>query len=178
MREGFIFKENMSFDNSNILLQLLHLPEKIVSMSSVNNIVDLVLYHLASKECFAFKKSAYILNNPEFGCAKGVCGYDSQDEIFDSCYWQSPKESIEKLKENKFNQKIKSWKYNDKCLKDEEEIKKMALSELGFENPYVITWNNKYDNQGILIFEPISLDFLDKHQNVLNKIGSLIGMIH
>lgn len=140
------------------------LPRKILGLHGRDNVIEFVLHELSKQECFDLEKAAYVIDNPDFNCLKGVAGfcrpeaYQSKSDI-----WEDPDNFSEHMKKAAFNKKIRSFQQESYLKRGEkpEQIIEQICHELGFEKPSFYAWNMKHDNQGILLYEkhePVECD--------------------
>ncbi len=164
---------------------LLQLPKKILKHYHTSGLVDLVLSHLASKNCFNLKTAAYFLDNPEFNCIKGVSGYRAE-EIEDIPTWEDliclPAEKLTFIHEASFNQKVKSCLSKSLFQKNEivepESLLCFAKQNLELENPAVVSWQAKHGNHGILFYENNGDEKTSDRSSMLQFSSAILGMAH
>jgi len=168
---------------NELVSDLLKIPQHILMHSHILGLADLLVGNLSSKRYFNLKKSAYLLNNPEFDCIKGISGVEHQDLGDWDNHWDNPLDKIEKLSNSLFNQKIKNLN-SCSLLKHSEEqntesLIKFAEDQFGFKQPAFISWQGKHGNHGIFFCEPI-----EERETFAEKIGlltntvPLLGMTH
>ncbi len=140
----------------NIMHCLSCLPRKMLQLHGRENITEFVLHELGKKDCFNFERAAYIIDNPDFNCLKGVAGfcrpeaYVSQKDI-----WDEPDPFTEHMKKAAYNNKVRCFA-KDSCVKrggSDEQIVQQVSKDLGFEHPLFYAWKMKHDNHGILLYE-------------------------
>lgn len=149
-----------SLERKNKLLQCLHcLPKKIILLHDTEheNVAEFVLHDLCTQNCFDFGKAAYLVNNPDFDCLKGVAGICQHEEGF--CMgihdiWQQPEDFVKYMNKSSFNQKVRS--IHQQSLRqngqDQETIKNLAQT-LGIKKPEYVSWHMKHGNDGVLLYE-------------------------
>jgi hypothetical protein len=140
-----------------ILNHLTYMPRKILNLyGQQDNITEFVLHDLCGKDCFNLEKAAYFVDNPDFDCLKGIAGFSRLEAYHDgSSIWESPKLFSEHMSRSPFNQKVRSL-YKQSLKKSEisdEIIAHSIAQELGFKDHVFYSWNMKYQNHGILLFE-------------------------
>lgn len=129
---------------------------KIANNHHLENLSEFLLHDLCSEDLFRVVKSAYLVNNPDFACMKGVAGYSKQDNFSKGQSWDNQKDFTSHMRQSLFNQKVRQ--INDVNmnvgidLTDKKYLHKLS-DQLEIEHPEFHVWNMKYDNQGILIFE-------------------------
>ena len=140
------------------------LPRKILGLHGRDNVIEFVLHELGKEECFDLKKAAYVIDNPDFNCLKGVAGfcrseaYSSKKDI-----WDEPDLFSEHMKRATYNKKVRSFLQESHVKKGEkpEQIIEQICRDLGFEKPSFYSWNMKHDNKGILLYERNSKETCD-----------------
>lgn len=162
-------KKESSHEKINSIMHCLScLPRKILGLHGRDNITEFVLHELSKKECFDLEKAAYIIDNPDFDCLRGVAGFCRSECYTDNKnIWDDPDSFSEHMKKASYNKKVRCFQ-RESCLKKgkkSEEIVKDISSDLGFSHPLFYAWNMKHDNQGILLYEkkdssPCSCDYL------------------
>lgn len=174
----------MSADQNKFLLNLLQLPQHILKNSHTSGMVDLILGHLASKECFNLKKAAYLLDNPEFNCTRGICGVETcgLEEVIENP-WNCVEEAINQVSNQEFNKKIKCFTTNSLKNKkgkpcSEEEIIEFGRKHLELENPMFIEWTGRHGNHGLLFCEPLESASLEEKMQFLKDTAVLLGITH
>lgn len=128
----------------------------IVQHHQRDNLSEFVLHDLCSEQGFNLRKAAYLINNPDFTCLKGIAGYH-HPEVFDGVSWLNPKDFTSHMQKAGFNQRVRSYTDNSLFATDAKELSKKKIHELidylEIEDPTYHTWQAKHNNQGILIFE-------------------------
>lgn len=122
----------------------------------LENLSEFVLHDVCSEDLFRVVKAAYLVNNPDFACMKGVAGYSNQESFTKGHGWHHQKEFTSHMKNSLFNQKVRD--INEMSMKSKMDLSdKKSLytlsDKLEIEQPEFHLWNMKYDNQGLLIFE-------------------------
>lgn len=146
-----------NINNVGLLDRLGGVSSNIVHNHHLENLSEFVLYDLCSEDLFRVVKAAYLVNNPDFACMKGVAGYNKHDNFSKGYSWQHPKDFTSHMRQSLFNQKVRQ--INDMnvapgIINPSDKKYLHTLSDhLEIENPEFHLWNMKYDNQGILIFE-------------------------
>lgn len=130
------------------------LPKKILGMHGRDNISEFVLQELGMG--FDLARAAYVVDNPDFDCLKGIVGFDrGQAYISDSSIWQDPEPFTAHMRSAAYNQQVRNFTTNSFIKKGavESEIVKSIADDLGFKNPLFYAWPIKYDNHGLLLYE-------------------------
>ena len=150
-----------------ILNNISSLPQKVLSLHGTENVAEFVLHDLCNQNCFDLQKAAYIVDNPDFDCLKGVAGYcTDQSYTTKNNIWETPELFAQYMKKAPFNQKVRSMSKPSmrKSSKSDEETTAFVADFLGLSNPLFCSWQMKHDNHGFLIYEvnccPVSQDIL------------------
>ncbi len=152
----------------SITHHLAGLPRKILQLHGRDNVTEFVLHELSGKECFNLERIAYVIDNPDFNCLKGVAGY-CQPEAYHAkeSIWQEADTFSEHMKKSAFNKKVRhlSKPSHVKQGVSDKQIVKEVAHELGFGHPSFYAWTMKHDNHGILVYEkaddkPCDCDYL------------------
>ena len=121
-----------------------------------DNLSEFVLHDLCSPQGFKIRKAAYLVNNPDFACLKGIAGF-YHPETFQGATWQEPKDFTSHMLQSPFNQHVRS--FADKSLPaiNSKDFTKQQLRELvdylEIEDAAYHVWQSKHNNQGLFIFE-------------------------
>jgi len=152
----------------NVLHSLSKIPALMLSMNERENVSAMLLHHLCSKECFNLEKAAFLVNNPDFHCLRGIAGF-SKDEAYPykSSIWTEPDEFTNHLSRASFNDKVRSV-YNHGVKPSDstivEGLHDIAKS-LHFNTVNVASWKMPHDNMGIVMYEHADPadQLIDKH---------------
>ncbi len=140
------------------------IPRKILQLHGRDNVIEFVLHELGKKDTFNLSRAAYVIDNPDFDCLKGVAGFSDQELYPDSNdVWDKPDEFSHHMQGCEFNKKVRSY-CAPSCRKkgcNDQEIVDQVSQELGFNHPKWYSWNMKYDNHGLLIYEKNEEDDCD-----------------
>lgn len=140
----------------DIMHNLSSLPRKILQIYGRENIAEFILHELGKQDNFNLKKAAYIIDNPDFDCLKGVAGYCLPEAYkSDKDIWQEPDAFTNYMKKSGFNNKIRGFNRSS-CVKkgkSDQDIVNEVAADLGFEHPSFYAWKLKHDNHGILLYE-------------------------
>jgi len=154
-------------NQASLLNHLGNSSKHIVEHHHRDNLSEFVLHDLCSDRGFNIRKAAYLVNNPDFSCLKGVTGY-YHTEIFSGDTWQNPKDFSSHMLKSSFNQHVRS--YTDASLpainsKDFSKKQLHALVDfLEIEDAAYHIWQSKHNNQGLFIFErPQDIAVADEH---------------
>jgi hypothetical protein len=135
---------------------LIWLPRKMITLHGSDNMSEFVLHELSRKQCFDFQKAAYLVDNPDFNCVRGVAGVCQLEAAPWDNIWQKPEEFSMHMQQSAFNKKVRSLVRASAKKVNIEADRELALDvgrELGMGNVEYCSWIGKNDNHGILIFE-------------------------
>lgn len=162
---------------NEVLTCISTLPRKILSLHDHQAVTDLVLHELCSDNCFNFKRAAYIVDNPDFDCCRGVAGFSGEELSHDlDRAWENPDDFAQHINQASFNQKVRELSYASITKNNADYVTQELGRRLGMQQPSVRTWRIKNGNFGVLLFEPSGLitsevpaqfDFLDDGLSVL-----------
>lgn len=149
-----------------ILNNLSILPQRILSLHENENVSEFVLHDLC-KNCFNLQKAAYLVDNPDFNCLKGIAGYSMDQAYATDTIWETPELFLAYMQKAPFHQKVRSLVRPSmrKTNKSDQETTALVADYLGLNNPGYCSWQMKHDNHGILVYEiqtscPVSPDIL------------------
>ena len=141
--------------NSQVLLSLSALPEKILALHGTENLSEFVLYELCHQNCFDIPKAAFFSGNPDVNCFKGVAGYNRAEHQQQASLWDDPDHFTDFMKENSFNKKVRSVNQcavQGGCKKAHDYLDDIAhqldVRELGYHRFPV-----KHGNHGVLVYD-------------------------
>ena len=167
---------NNSVPYAKLLHQLAQIPRNMVSNNHQHNITEFVLHDLCHSNCFNITKAAYLVNNKDFRCLRGVAGfYQPEAFLHEESIWKNPEKFSLHMENAPFNKKVRTLNKEHLRLTESDEsmhnIKALA-KDLELENPEFWTTNLKYDNIGILIYQKPHSELTD----YLNHGFSLLGL--
>jgi hypothetical protein len=141
--------------NNMILNRLIELPQKIVALHETQNVPEFLLHELCKAECFDLKKAAYLVDNPDFNCLKGVAGFCADQMYNDTIVWETPELFSAHMQKAPFNQQVRSILHPSKRKSGTSDLEttKILGDYLGMDHPAFCTWPMKHDNHGILIYQ-------------------------
>lgn len=139
-----------------LLHVLHHLPRKVMTHQEKENLAAYVLHELCHESIFNVNKAAYLVNNSDFNCMRGVTGYEHNDAFneFDA-HWNQPDAFSLHLKNSEFNTAVREIFSQALTRNDHSESRSvLAIAEnLGIEHPAYISWDLKHNNHGYLLYE-------------------------
>ncbi|MBI2352954.1 hypothetical protein HYV11_01775 [Candidatus Dependentiae bacterium] len=161
--------------NEHLLRHLGDASKNMVQHHYRDNLSEFMLHDLCSQNGFHLYKAAYLINNPDFACLKGVAGY-YHPEIFQNVIWENPKDFTSHMKKASFNQKVRAYLSDDIFVKEKNDLSKKKIYDLidylEIKDPVYHTWNAKHNNQGIFLFER-PLDHVAGHEHLFNFLHLL-----
>jgi hypothetical protein len=144
----------------DVLVCLCSLPRKILSMYERENITECVLHELCKESCFNWDKAAYFINNPDFDCLKGVAGYSKAESyVSEGSIWDNIDSFSVHMDSAPFNQLVRSVACKCCITCDgitHSELLDEIARELRFTQYDVYSWDLKYGNQGILLYQSVT----------------------
>jgi hypothetical protein len=158
-----------------ILTLLSTIPQKVLSLHGTDNITEFVLHELCNRDCFDFKKAAYLVDNPDFDCLKGIAGFSADEAYSKNVIWETPELFSEHMQKASFNKKVRNILKPSmaRAHKSDAETNKMIGEYLGFKKPVCCSWKIKHDNHGILIYEMPTSDTVS--DDLIVNGASLLG---
>lgn len=164
----------------NLWNQLLTIPHYILQNHHLDGLAQLILLHLANPECFALQKAAYLIDNPDFNCLKGVTGtFENEALKFDYTWWQSAEKILEQTqKASIFHNRVRSLLLPS--LKPDAEksdsIQQLATFLEFDQQPKICSWPMKNNNRGILLYQPNENLGVPWKQNLLDNAVALLSL--
>lgn len=154
-REVAMKKKEQENRVHEVLLCVTSLPQNIINLHGLENMPEFLLHSMCQKSCFDLPKAAYFVDNPEFNHLKGVAGFH-HPESYEKNHWSDPEVFTEHMKNATFNKKVRDIMLSSikKNSHSEGKIVQEISEHLGFEKPNYLTWQIKYSNFGLFIFEP------------------------
>lgn len=158
-----------------VLLNLNALPRKILSLHGLDNLTEFVLHELSHEDCFNLKKAAYLIDNPDFDCLKGIAGFCAEENAKCQNVWQTPDAFSAHMQGSNFNQKVRAVErpslkhYNGEAEKQIDDI----AHHLQVDNHDYHIWQLKNNNRGILIFKKLDSNTAELDEHMLNALHLL-----
>lgn len=149
--------DHLAKKKQDILHHLCCLPRRMLQLYGRENVAEFILHELGKQNCFNLERAAYIIDNPDFNCLKGVAGYAREEELSlsEKDIWDDPDAFSDHMKNCSFNCKVRELS-KESCVKkglDDKRIVEEVAADLGFENPSFYAWPLKNDNHGILLYQ-------------------------
>lgn len=138
-----------------ILYRLSSLPAHLLKLQGNENISEFVLHELCDAGCFNITKAAYVVDNPDFDCIKGVAGFSLTEAFNAKRIWDDPQLFSEHMRKSVFNMKVRDFIKPSmrKSAQSDEYTSKLVAEFVGITKPAYCSWNMKHDNHGFLIYE-------------------------
>lgn len=152
------------------------LPRMMLILKERDNIPEFVLHDLCHPNCFNLCKAAYFVDNPDFDCLRGVAGLSRDEVYFDKqTIWDKPDDFSNSMQASPFNQKVRTIEHSSlkRTNGSEQELVQELAQMLGITQPSACTWDMKYDNYGLLIFEKAAFDDTAVDEYLLNGVSIL-----
>lgn len=170
-----IIAMNNQIAYDKLLHQLAQIPRNMVNNHNQHNIAEFVLHDLCHSNCFNITKAAYLVNNKDFKCLKGIAGFH-QPEAFlqEESIWKNPEMFSSYMKTAPFNKRVRALN-KENCSFTEKQYAELAdalAKDLELENPQFWTTSLKYDNVGMLIYQKTNHELTD----YLNHGFSFLGL--
>jgi hypothetical protein len=159
-----------------VLRSLNGLPQMMLKLKERDNIPEFVLHDLCHPNCFNLRKAAYFVDNPDFDCLRGVAGLSRDEVYFDKqIIWHNPDDFSQSMQASPFNQKVRAIEHQSpkRTNGSEQELVQKLAQMLGITQPSACTWDMKFDNYGLLIFEKASFDDNTVDEYLLNGVSIL-----
>jgi hypothetical protein len=159
-----------------ILLNTAYLPKHLINHYERDNAAEFLLHSLGHQECFNLAKVAYFIDNPDFNNLQGVAGYHAEVSYKDN-HWETPDIFSSHMKETPFNQLVRgiSMPSIQKNKKEYVSVAQELAYSLGIEKPSFVSWPVKYENYGLLVFEPHDQDDVEFLNEQLEIGAHLFG---
>lgn len=148
--------EELEEKKRKILQRISKLPRRMLQLYGRENSAEFILHELGKQDCFNLDRAAYIIDNPDFDCMKGIAGYCRGEEYgSEKEIWDDPETFTEHMKTCPYNTLVRNFikeSRKKQGLSDEQIVQEIA-QDLGFDHPSFYSWPMKHDNQGILMYQ-------------------------
>jgi hypothetical protein len=167
----------MKSDMSHIKLlsHLTQIPRNIINFHQRENLAEFDLHELCHSNCLNIPKAAYLVDNTDFDCLKGIAGFDSKEYFDKNSIWNDPDGFSHHMKQALFNNQVRGFEKNSGKFKLEpnQSLIDSIADEFAIENPHFYTIPVKHDNIGILVYETNG-SIKPEEDNIINGL-SLLG---
>ena len=152
----------MANNKESVLLhQMGNFSQNMLQNHHLENLSEFVLHDLCSEQGFGIKKAAYLVNNPDFECLKGVAGYHHPESFTSGNCWGDQKQFTSHMQQSDFNKAVRSY---TESIKDST-LSSDKVAELAdrfqISDPAYYSWDAKHNNQGFFIYESLQ----DEHND-------------
>ncbi len=155
VERGIMEREELLYRQQQVLEYLNRLPRQILQMQGKDNVTEFVIHELCNESCFNLEKAAYLVDNPDFNCLKGVAGFSRSEAFTPENVWDVPQEFSSHMQSCDFNQKVRSFACESFLKKGEteEQVADVVAQTLGFNNYDYHLWGMKHDNHGLFLYQ-------------------------
>jgi hypothetical protein len=159
---------------------LLGLPRKILHNHGVDGLAQIVLHELGHHDSFGINRASYLIDNPDFGCMRGVAGYANDECVYhQSDIWNDPTVFARDMQKAKFHGDVAKFLYTNLKRTARNDIDEKAVNDvghmLGMHNPLWLTWPMQHGNHGILLFEQRA-QAPAHHRDIFNHFAPLLSL--
>lgn len=139
--------------HQSLLGSLTDLPRKMIELQNFENIAEFVLHGLCREGNFNVTHAAYLVDNPDFDCLKGIAGF-SVAELghLNENAWANPDIFSDFMRESQFNQLVRSVNRNSARAHNQTKAVQEIAEAVGIPEHSVCNWELKHDNHGMLIY--------------------------
>lgn len=145
-------KRNNQNQEKELLNRYSNFSEKMVKNHHLSNLSEFVLHDICDQNLFGVSKAAYLVNNPDFTCLKGVVGYHHPESYQAGASWDNQKDFMSHMKNSQFNNQVRSI-YEQSLSEDYQDKVYLLADRLKISDPKFHIWDLKHNNQGLLIFQ-------------------------
>lgn len=168
--------------NDKVWQVLLDLPDKIIKNHETEGLATLVLHDLGLSDRIGFRRACYLIDNPDFGCLKGVaCFCQAYASQCSNDPWQNPVDFVKGIEQSSFYGDMQKF-IVENVEREQGSCKLASLNtigtKLGMIEPHVVTWDMRHGNKGILIYEEDEKATCKCNPGLLEKLCALLGLCH
>tara|TARA_Y100000588_G_C14244090_1_gene920684 strand:- start:1161 stop:1694 length:534 start_codon:yes stop_codon:yes gene_type:complete len=131
--------------------------KNIVEHHHRENLSEFLLHDVCSHDMFGIRKAAYLVNNPDFSCLKGIAGYYNPEYFDKGKTWHNPKDFTSHMQKSQFNGHVRSYLDDAYVTNSQHDMSSDKIQELveylQIDDPAYHLWQLKHNNQGLFIFE-------------------------
>jgi hypothetical protein len=159
---------------------LLGLPRKILHYHGVDGLAQIVLHELGHHDSFGISKAGYLVDNPDFGCMRGIAGYQSDECAYHKPdVWNDPYSFVSDMQQAKFHGDVVKFSHTSLTRNDHDDIDEQSVHAvghmLGMKNPLWIAWPMQHGNNGVLLFEQNS-QAAAHHRDIFQHFVPLLSL--
>jgi hypothetical protein len=160
-----------------LLRYLAEMPRNIIGLHHKENLAEFVLHELCHHNCFNLDKAAYLIDNADFDCLKGIAGFDTSESFNKSKAWHNPDEFSKHMEKASFNTRVRDFERKSGKFKlaPNQPLIDTIAGELIITNPHFYTFPLKHDNTGIFVYEKGGNTDMMEENDILNGLG-LLGL--
>lgn len=134
------------------LARLCDVPRRIISYHDNDHLAALVLCDVCQPWCCNIQRAAYLVDNPDFSCCRGVAGY-AADEVSADDVWQSPETVAQQYDHSSFHNTVRHFALQYLEQGFTPDVIQRIAQDLGIKQPQVYEWTGRYGNRGVLVYE-------------------------
>ncbi|MCL4361172.1 hypothetical protein M1446_02325 [Candidatus Dependentiae bacterium] len=167
--------KNLTVEEIRLLESLSSLPQKMLAVHGISNLTEFVLHELCDQGCFNLDKAAYLIDNPDFDCLKGIAGYSKSECSNLSDVWNQPDKFSEHMKCSNFNNIVRQIHESSvfKSGKNYESTVNELAKNLNLDKAVYYSWPMKHNNHGILIIQRPNNNLSSFDQHILKGLSFL-----
>jgi hypothetical protein len=168
-------REDVMARNASISARLSYLPRKMLTIPGHDQLPLFVLHELCHEGCFDLAKAAYLVDNPDFDCMKGVAGLAREHMVNECALWDNQGSLISCVAESPFNLSVRkvvmqSARRNNASS---EAVAHKVCEQLGMRCDGYCSWEMKHANHGLLVFERGKKESALAQEDLLNGVSLL-----
>ena len=171
---------NRHVNDRERIFSLLHGLRKMMQVQSCDNMVEFVLHALAQEGCLDLDRAAYVIDNPDFDCTKGIAGFCKREAYNPATdIWQEADKFSDHMRHASFNQRVRG--VSDTSFKragrNGQEAADALAQKVGMKHYHYCMCDAKHDNHGILLFEHSKEhNTCEQEQEAVENAAHLLGM--
>ncbi|MBI2774823.1 hypothetical protein HYX58_02365 [Candidatus Dependentiae bacterium] len=163
--------------HNDVLRYLNEMPRKMMMLHGRDNIAAFLLHDLCHEQGFNLHKGAYIVDNADFDCLKGVAGIHRLEHAKyangnGSTIWHTPDDYSAFCSDTDFNKLVRSIEHKsiERSKGNEAQMINKLAEQLHIDKPEYYSWPIKHYNKGILLFERADGQSKELDEHILNSI--------
>lgn len=146
-----------SAHEAGLLNHLGKVSRNVVQHHHRENLSEFVLHDVCSNQGFNIRKAAYLVNNPDFSCLKGIAGHYNSELFDQGPVWDNPKDFTSHMQSADFNKHVRSYFDTSLPVSNTMSLKQNDMQQLidylEIDDPAYHIWNTKHNNHGVFVFE-------------------------
>ena len=159
------------------------LPHRILRNYDVDGLSQMILHDLCNDvNGFGFKRAAYLVDNPDFDHIVGSAGFCNKEVgFYDPSLWKDSVSFNQEISKATFHNDVRkflknSLKRKDINLNDSDDLLELGRL-LGIDNTKYFSWNMKYGNHGIIIYDPVESSLPEWKKEMFNNATALLSVV-